>query len=309
MGEYHTRIYAELMDVELTAVVDILPERAQKFGQIYKTNSYTDYHQIFDRVDLVSIAVPTSLHYQIAKDFLEAGVHVLLEKPITANYQQAEELFSLAGQRRRVLHIGHVERFNGAVQELKKIVHNPIFIDTKRLGPYSRPSYDTGVVLDLIIHDIDIILNLVPSPLKKIYATGVKKVTPTQEDIANVQLLFENGCIANLLASRLTEEKIRTLSITQEGAYIFLDYAAQDLQVHRRAKQEYLVQREEVLYRQESIIERIFVHRENPLKLEILHFIKAATSSPPLINSDQTELNSLKTALEILEILNQNESN
>ncbi|MFH1612228.1 MAG: Gfo/Idh/MocA family oxidoreductase [bacterium] len=304
MGEYHTRIYAELLDVELKAIVDIYPEKAKNFEKMYQTEHYINYQDIFGKVDLVSISVPTSLHYKITKDFLNQGIHVLLEKPITTNYEEAKELFSLAKEKSLVLHIGHVERFNGAVQELEKIVENPILIESRRLGPYARKEYDTGVVLDLLIHDIDIILNLVKSPIKKISAIDVKN-NNSFEDAISVQILFENNCIANLIASRITEEKVRTLSITQKNAYIILDYTEQNLQIHRSARQEYFIQKEEILYKQESIIEKIFVHKDNPLKLEIINFIKAATSKPALINNDQTELQSLKIALNILEIINE----
>lgn len=303
MGEYHTRIYAELFNVDFKTIVDIDSEKAKNFEKMYGTKYYANYQDIFGKVDLVSISVPTSLHYKITKDFLNQGIHVLLEKPITTDYEQAKELFSLAQEKNVVLHIGHIERFNGAVQELEKIVKNPILIESRRLGPYARKDYDTGVVLDLLIHDIDIILNLVKSPVKKISAIDIKN-NNFFEDAISVQILFENNCIANLIASRLTEEKVRTLAITQKNAYIVLDYSEQNLQIHRSARQEYFIQKQEILYKQESIIEKIFVHKDNPLKLEIINFIKAATAKPALINHDQTELQSLKVALDILGIIN-----
>lgn len=172
MGSYHVGVYSELFNVELVGIADINKERAEEIVKKYNTTAYTDYRELFGKLDIVSIAVPTESHYKIAKDFLEEKIHVLLEKPITKDPEEAKELFKISEQRGVVLHIGHVERFNGAVQELKKIVSNPIFIDSRRLGPYDPRIENDGVVLDLMIHDIDIILDLVDSKIKEINAMG-----------------------------------------------------------------------------------------------------------------------------------------
>ncbi|MFQ6671836.1 MAG: Gfo/Idh/MocA family protein, partial [Candidatus Tectimicrobiota bacterium] len=232
MGRYHIAVYSELADVELVGVVDINEERAHQLAAQYNTTSYTDYRALFGRVDVVSIAVPTSLHYAVAKDFLRQGTHVLLEKPITKDLDQAHELFAIAEEHDVVLHIGHVERFNGAVQELKKIVEEPILIEARRLGPFQPRVEDDGVVLDLMIHDIDIVMNLVAQPIAHIAAQGVSVFSP-HEDVANVQLTFEGGCVATLTASRATQHKVRTMAVTQQDAYIFLDFTDQDIHIHR----------------------------------------------------------------------------
>lgn len=302
MGQYHVGIYSELHNVELVGVADTDYQRGAYVAGKYGIPLYSDYHDLLGKVDVLSIAVPTSLHYPVAKTFLEAGVHVLLEKPIAHTMEEATELFRIADAHGVVLHVGHVERFNGAIQELKNIVHEPWFIESRRLGPFVPRIKEDGVVLDVMIHDIDIILNLVESPITRLYALG-KSIDSQREDLANVQICFQNGCIANILASRSTEIKIRTMAITQRDAYIILDYTDQDIRVHRQASSEHVVTRGALRYRQESLIERIFVHKENPLKLEIQHLLDCVSHRTTRVVSVEKELRSLQVALQILDIL------
>ena len=302
MGQYHVGIYSELHNVELVGVADTDRQRGAYVAGKYGIPLYSDYHDLLGKVDVLSIAVPTSLHYPVAKTFLEAGVHVLLEKPIAHTMEEATELFRIADAHGVVLHVGHVERFNGAIQELKNIVHEPWFIESRRLGPFVPRIKEDGVVLDVMIHDIDIILNLVESPITRLYALG-KSIDSQREDLANVQICFQNGCIANILASRSTEIKIRTMAITQRDAYIILDYTDQDIRVHRQASSEHVVTRGALRYRQESLIERIFVHKENPLKLEIQHLLDCVSHRTTRVVSAEKELRSLQVALQILDIL------
>jgi len=302
MGQYHVGIYSELHNVELVGVADADHQRGAYVAGKYGTPLYLDYRHLLGKVDVVSIAVPTSLHYPVAQTFLEAGVHVLLEKPIAHTMEEATELFRIANNHGVALHVGHVERFNGAIQELKNIVHEPWFIESRRLGPFVPRIKEDGVVLDVMIHDIDIILNLVDSPITRLYALG-KSINSEREDLANVQICFQNGCIANIVASRSTEIKIRTMAITQRDAYIILDYTDQDIRVHRQASSEHVVTRGALRYRQESLIERIFVHKENPLKLEIQHLLDCVSRRTTRVVSVEKELRSLQVALQILEIL------
>ncbi len=302
MGQYHVGIYSELHNVELAGVADTDRERGAYVAGKYGIPLYSDYHDLLGKVDVVSIAVPTSWHYPVAKTFLEAGVHALLEKPIAHTMEEATELFRIADTAGVALHVGHVERFNGAIQELKNIVHEPWFIESRRLGPFVPRIKEDGVILDLMIHDIDIILNLVESPITRLFALG-KSIDSEREDLANVQLCFQNGCIANILASRSTEIKIRTMAITQRDAYILLDYTDQDIRVHRQASSEHVVTRGALRYRQESLIERIFVHKENPLKLEIQHLLDCVSRRATRVVSVEKELRSLQVALQILDIL------
>ncbi len=305
MGQYHILVYAELWEVDLVGLVDSDASAVSRLAAQYDTQGFTDYHDLFGKVDVVSIAVPTPLHFQVARDLMEAGIHVLVEKPLTPTLAEARELFQIARRNNVVLHVGHVERFNGAVQELRKIVVNPILIESRRLGPFvPRVQHDT-VIMDLMIHDVDIVLGLVDAEIREIMATGARVHSP-RADVANVQIVFENGSLANITGSRATEQKIRTLAITQPDAYIFLNYTDQDLQIHRRAATEYILNRESIRYRQESFVEHLFVHKENPLKLEILHLLGAvreAQRTGRVELSEHDDVRSLAVALSVEEML------
>jgi predicted dehydrogenase len=302
MGRYHVGVLAELPQVELVGIIDIDPQRIQQLAETYNTSGLTDYRDLLGEVDVVSIAVPTALHYQIAREFLAAGVHVLIEKPLAPTLAEAEELFEVAAQHGVMLHVGHVERFNGAVQELKNIVREPILIECRRMGPFQSRVQEDGVVLDLMIHDLDIVLNLVGSRAHRISAVG-GAVLSEVEDVANVQLWFDNGCLATITASRVTQEKIRTLAVTQREEYIFLNYTDQDIRIFRQGASEHRLGRGELRYKQEALIERIFVHKDNPLKLEIKHLLDCATKQATHTVSAADELYSLQVTLEIIEMI------
>ncbi|MCZ7586976.1 MAG: Gfo/Idh/MocA family oxidoreductase [Deltaproteobacteria bacterium] len=275
MGRYHVGAYSEINNVEIAALADRDESRLKMISDEFDLPVFGDYRHIFDKVDAVSIAVPTNLHYTVVKEFLEAGVHVLVEKPITRTLAEAEELFDLAERKNLQLHIGHVERFNAAVLEIKKIIEEPYLIESRRIGPYAARIDDAGVVLDLLIHDIDIVQNLIDEPIKRIHAMGARVVSDF-EDLVNLQLQFEGGCVANLVASRASELKSRTLAVSQKGAHIVLDYTDQEIDIHRHASSSYVLTSNQLKYRQESFIERIFVHKHNPLRLELQHFLECA---------------------------------
>ncbi|MBI4589033.1 MAG: Gfo/Idh/MocA family oxidoreductase [Candidatus Rokubacteria bacterium] len=301
MGQYHILVLPELVDVDLVGIVDTDAAKASQLAAQFGTQAFTDHRELIGQVDVASVAVPTDQHFAVARDLLEAGIGVLVEKPMTPTLEEAKELFRLARQQGAVLHVGHVERFNGAVQELKKIVERPILIESRRLGPFVPRVQEDTVVMDLMIHDIDIVLGLVTGEPRRVTAAG-RSVLSTRPDVANVQIVFDTGTIANITASRATEQKIRTLAITQPDAYILLDYTDQDIQIHRRAAQEYTLNRESIRYRRASFVEHLFVHKDNPLKLEILHLIRAAREvlaggSVELAESE--DLRSLAVALEI----------
>ena len=301
MGQYHILAFMELWDAELVGIVDLDPARARQLAASYGTRAFEDHRELRGLVDVVTVAVPTNRHFEVARDLLEAGIHVLVEKPMTTTLEEAKELFRVARQRGSVLHVGHVERFNGAVQELRKIVERPILIESRRLGPFAARVQNDSVVMDLMIHDIDIVLGLVDGEPRRISAVG-RAVQSAMPDVANVQIMFDTGTIANVTASRATEQKIRTLSITQPEAYITLDYTDEDIQIHRRAAQEYTLNHESIRYRVASFVEHLHVHKDNPLKLELLHLIRAAREvlaggSVELAESD--DLRSLAVALEI----------
>lgn len=274
MGQYHGRVYAELWDVDFVGVVDIDPARAAAVAAQYEAAAFSDHRELIGRVDVASVAVPTEQHFHVARELLEGGVSVLVEKPITPTLAEARELYAVARRAGTMLEVGHVERFNGAVQELRKIVDRPILIESRRLGPFVPRVQKDTVVMDLMIHDLDIVLALVDAPPVRIAAFG-STVHSEATDVATVQIAFASGTVATITASRATEEKIRTLAITQPDAYIVLDYTDQDIQIHRRAAQEYTLNRESIRYRQASFVEHLFVHRDNPLKLEIQHLIRS----------------------------------
>ena len=306
MGHYHVNVYAEqLINADLIGIADVNKEKVEALAERYGIRAYVDYKKLLNKVEAVSIAVPTALHYNVAKDCLEAGVHVLVEKPFTVTIDEAEELFRIAKKKNLVIRVGHVERFNGAVQELKKIIKDPLLIESRRIGPFISRVKDDSVVMDLMIHDIDIILNLVDSDILNYSAFG-SSVYSEREDIATVQMLFKNGCIATITASRASEHKLRTLAITQRDAYIFLDYTDQDIHIHRRADSGYFVSREEIRYKQESFIERLFVYKDNPLKLQIKHFLECIENADEINLRKEDEIKSLDIALKIINSLKGN---
>ncbi len=299
MGTYHVGILSELPEVELAAVVDIDSKSRKVIEENYGTPGFENYKDIYGKVDAAVVAVPTGLHFPIAKDLLNAGIHVLLEKPCANNLDHARELFRIAEDKALTLHIGHVERFNGAVQELHKIVDSPIFVECRRMGPFTDRIKDDGVVLDIMIHDIDIILNLIQSKVTKIFVLG-SSIFSTKDDLVNAQLEFENGCIANIIASRASQNQIRTLSITQKDSFVVLDYTDQEIYVHKKSSSEHKLSKDSLRYKQESHVERIFVHKDNPLKLELKHFLDCATNGSPRKVAIDNELYSLEVALNIL---------
>lgn len=300
MGEYHVGVLSEMREADLVGVVDSSEERAKTISERYNVPYFGDYKDLFDKADVAVVAVPTSLHYSIGKEFLQAGIHVLLEKPCADNLAQARELFDIADEKNITLHIGHVERFNGAVQELFKIVKDPIYIECRRMSPFASRMKDDGVVLDVMIHDIDIILNLIKSEVSNINVVG-SSIFSGRDDLVNAQIEFENGCVANILASRASQNKVRTLEVTQKDSSVLLDYTEQEIFVHRQSSSEHQMSKGALRYKQESLVERIFVHKDNPLKLELKHFIDCATNGSPRKVAVETEVNSLKIALQILD--------
>ena len=300
MGEYHVGILSENRDVDLWGISDISEERGRVISERYDVPFFADFNQMLQDVEAVVVAVPTKLHYQIGKEVLNAGIHVLLEKPCSDNLEHARELFSLADSKNLILHIGHVERFNGAVQELHKLVDDPVLVECKRMGPFVERMKDDSVVLDTMIHDIDIVLNLIDSKVARINVMG-RSVFSEKDDVVSVQMEFENGCIASILASRASQNKERTLSITQRNSYVILDYTDQEIYVHRQSSSDYMMTRDSLRYKQESLIERIFVHKDNPLKLEIQHFLDCVNHGTPRKVTVDNELYSLEIALGIVE--------
>ena len=305
MGQYHLNIVASIVGYDLQGIFDVHMEMCKEIAQRFDLKAFSSYDELLQSCDPVAIAVPTALHYPIALEALEAGKHVLVEKPMTETVTQAQKLVNIAEKNRLVFQVGHVERFNGAVLELGKVVDHPYLIESRRLAPFNPRIQDVGVVLDLMIHDIDIILNLVNSKVVGLHAFG-NSYYSDHEDVAVATIQFASGCIANLIASRATQNKIRRLNITQESAYIVLDFATQDIDIHRRASSAYLMTREELKYKQEAFVEQIAVHRDNPLKQEHEHFIACIHGLQNAIVSGQEELLTLQIANSILDEIKKN---
>jgi predicted dehydrogenase len=260
LGKYHARICKEADNIELVAVVDANEETAREVGEMYQVPSYTDFNGIIDDFDAVHVVVPTDMHCDVTRRLLKAGKHVLLEKPMTTTVEEADELMSLAREYDRVLQVGHVERFNPAVIGIQKVLTQPIFIEVHRLSPFNPRGTDVSVVLDLMIHDLDIILHLVKSTVTSVQAVGVPVLTDTA-DIANARITFENGCVANVTASRVSAERMRKIRFFQSDAYISLDYVAQNAKIYRREGWQ-------------IIDEEINFAGEQPLQTEIQSFVE-----------------------------------
>ena len=237
LGQFHAEKYAELDNSRLVAVVDVDRERACQVAEKVGARSCSDFREILGEVDAVSIVVPTQSHYEVAKAFLEHGVHVLLEKPITNTLAEADELIRIAAATKTVFQVGHLERFNPVIVALGEVLHEPRFVESVRISPFRPRGTDVNVVLDLMIHDIDIIRTVVGSEVRQIHSIGAPVFTG-EEDIANARIQFENGCVANVTASRISLKTERKMRIFQADAYISVDFQNRKLVVVRKGEGE-----------------------------------------------------------------------
>ncbi len=233
LGKFHAEKYARMPDVELVGVADINASRAQKIAGQLSTNAFTHHNQLIGKVEAVSIAVPTPAHYSVSKHFLDHDIDVLIEKPMTTSISEADALIESAEARGLILQVGHLERFNPATVALQDIVRRPLFIEAHRLCLFPERNTDVSVVLDLMIHDIDIIMNFVQSEILTIHAAGAPVICE-HVDIANVRLEFNNGCVANVTASRVSAKNQRKLRIFQKDAYVSVDFANHEITVIRQ---------------------------------------------------------------------------
>jgi predicted dehydrogenase len=264
IGKNHARLYAETEAADFTAIYDTDPENAAQIAQQYNVRAASSLEEFADLIDAASVATPTNCHFEIARPLLEKGKHLLIEKPIADETAQASQLAELAVQRKLVLQVGHVERFNPVLSALEARLTHPRFIEAHRLSPFPNRSTDIGVVLDLMIHDLEIILHLVRAPVQTIDAVGVP-VLSRREDIANARIRFENGCVANITSSRISPERMRKIRVFQEDAYLSLDYQNQSGEIYRKVG---------------GGIERaaVEIEKEEPLKRQLLSFIECARS-------------------------------
>ncbi len=305
MGQYHVNVAKMLTDAELVGIYDASTERASQIAEKHKTKAFASEADLLKEVDAIVIAAPTFLHHKIAKQALSEKKHVLVEKPISQTVEEARELVEIANKNGLVLQVGHVERFNGAVLELGKIAEHPLLIESRRLAPYNSRIADVGVVLDMMIHDIDIVLNLVKSEVVDVKAVG-SSVVSKHEDVASVVIRFANGCVASLNASRASQAKIRTLNISQKDSYVFLDFTNQEIELHRQASSTTQLGSGEIRYKQESIVEKIFVHKDNPLKQEHEHFISCIKGDAMPMVKGESDIKTLEVAYRILKQIQEN---
>jgi len=290
LGEHHVRIFRELPDVHLVGIVDTDQSRRKEIEKKYQTCGFNNYKELIDSgVEAVSIAVPTEHHFSTARKFLTEGINVLLEKPITKTVKEAEVLLQIAKKKKLVFQIGHIERFNVAVKSLGKLVKRPRFIEGHRLGPFPQRSININVILDLMIHDLDIVLSLVHSEIKSIQAIGVP-VLSNYEDIANARITFKDGCVVNLIVSRVSPERTRKIRIFQEDAYFSLDFLAKDISIYRkRGKQ--------------IIHDKIGPEGKESLRLELEHFLYCVKNKKSPLVSGEDAKRALEVALKINRIV------
>ena len=232
LGEYHVQKYVSMREVELVGVVDTNRDRAHQIARRYDTRPYGRHQDMLDKVDAVSLAVPTEKHFEVAKDVLSSGVHLLIEKPITYTLEPADTLIGIAREKDLVLQVGLVERFNPAVVKMESLLKDPVFIESHRMNMFTSRGTDVDVVLDLMIHDLDIILHVVPSEVEEVHAVGMSVLTG-KTDIANVRMIFRNGTVGNLTASRVSEKTLRKIRVFQPDAYIAVDCFRREISVTR----------------------------------------------------------------------------
>lgn len=285
IGSSHARLYAGVPTAELSAIYDVDVGRANSIAKKVGATVARSLDEFAELADAASICTPTSSHHEIALPLLQRGKHLLVEKPIAENPQHATELAALAASNGLILQVGHVERFNPVLSALEARLTHPRFIEAHRLSPYPNRSTDIGVILDLMIHDLEIILHLVRSPVENIDAVGIP-VLSKGEDIANARIRFENGCVANVTSSRISPERMRKIRVFQEDAYLSLDYEKQSGEIYRRESGK-------------ITRDKVPIEREEPLKQQLMAFVECATTGrQPRVSGFQAAA-ALELAVEI----------
>ncbi len=302
LGKFHAEKYARMDDVELVGVVDIDRSQAENIAKECCTRAFSKHTDILNKVDAVSIVVPTPAHFKVSLDFLKHDVDVLIEKPITTTIKEADELIGLAESKGLIIQVGHLERFNPAVVALREYVKKPVFIESHRLSTYKERAADVSVVLDLMIHDIDIISNFVRSKIKSIHAAGVGVISENV-DIANARLEFENGCVANITASRISTRDERKIRLFQRDAYISVDFANHGITIVKKSNKD----NSSIIPGME--INKLCFNKGDALDDELKSFVKAVKNRKSPEVTGQVGRSALKIALNIMQqIQNRNRS-
>lgn len=290
MGQHHTRILSLLKDVELVGVSDINVERGLDTASKYRVRFFEDYRDLLNHVDAVCIAVPTRLHHSVGMTCLQAGVHVLIEKPIAASIAEAESLVNAAAEFHCILQVGHIERFNPAFQELHKVLKTEdlLALEAHRMSPYSDRANDVSVVLDLMIHDIDLMMELAGSPVIKLTASGSRAADSGYLDYVTAILGFANGVVATLTASKVTHRKIRRIAAHCKNSLTEANFLNNEILIHRQITANYLTDYGQVLYRQDGLIEKVYTSNIEPLHAELEHFVNCVRGgNQPSVGGEQ----------------------
>ncbi len=290
MGQHHTRVLSLLKDVELVGVSDINVERGIDTASKYRVRFFEDYRDLLKHVDAVCVAVPTRLHHSVGMTCLQAGVHVLIEKPIAASIAEAESLVNAAAESHCILQVGHIERFNPAFQELSKVLKTEeiLALEAHRMSPYSDRANDVSVVLDLMIHDIDLMLEIAGSPVNKLTASGSRAANSGYLDYVTATLGFANGIVATLTASKVTHRKIRRISAHCKNSLTEANFLNNEILIHRQTTANYRTDYGQVLYRQDGLIEKVYTSNIEPLHAELEHFVNCVRGgNQPSVGGEQ----------------------
>ncbi len=289
MGQHHARVLSSMKDVELVGVADISFERGLETASKYKARFFEDYADLLPLVDAVCIAVPTRMHYAVGISCLLAGVHVLIEKPIAASLSEAESLVNAAAESGCILQVGHIERFNPVFQELSKVMQTEkvLALEAHRMSPYSNRANDVSVVLDLMIHDIDLLLDLAASPVVKLTANGTRSPDSVYLDYVTATLGFANGVVATLTASKITHRKIRNIFAHCQHSLTEADFLKNEILIHRHTANQNTDFRQ-ALYKQDGLIEKVYTSNIEPLRAELEHFVNCVRGgNPPSVGGEQ----------------------
>jgi predicted dehydrogenase len=290
MGQHHARVLSLLKDVEMAGVADINVERGLDTASKYRVRFFEDYRDLLPYVDAVCIAVPTRLHHEVGMTCLQAGIHVLVEKPIAASIAEAESLVNAAAESHCILQVGHIERFNPAFQELSKVLKTEalLALEAHRMSPYSNRANDVSVVLDLMIHDIDLLLELADAPVARLTASGSRASDSGYLDYVTATLGFANGIVATLTASKVTHRKIRRIAAHCKNSLTEADFLNHEILIHRQTTANCTTDYGQVLYRQDGLIEKVYTSNIEPLHAELEHFVNCVRGgNQPSVGGEQ----------------------
>jgi len=301
MGRNHARVYSELKDVRLVGVADKNEQLGREVAGKFNTAFFSDYKDLMGKVDAINVVVPTKLHYTVVRDFLENGVDVLVEKPITSGLEEADKLIKLANAKKRILQVGHIERFNPAMIQARNYIKGGgiVHIEANRIGPSGARITDAGVVLDLMIHDIDVILSLTNSDVEGVHGY-CKRIGGQYEDFASAVMKFKSGALATLTASRTTQKRERMLRVTQKDSYVVVDFMNRVLEIHKQAKSEYLADDKGIKFVYSDVVERPQIPQSEPLKLELKSFIECVEERKAPVVDGIAGRKALEVALKVL---------